>query len=77
MADSAVSAVASDEPRGFDNFLGAVGVKERRHDFVGGCGEAGEFDRALDFYSESVQELVEYALGIALRNHQAVGIWGR
>jgi hypothetical protein len=29
------------------------------------------------FYSQIVQELVEHALGIALRNHKTVGICGR
>jgi hypothetical protein len=47
MADSAVSAVTADQPRGFGNFLGAVGVTEGRYDFVVGCGEPGQFDRTL------------------------------
>ena len=52
-------------------------MTQGRYNFVVGCGELGQFDRALDFYSYTVQELIEYALGIALRNHKAIGICRR
>src|SRR5229473_19306 len=77
MADSAVGAVTADEPGGFCNFLAPVGVTQGRYNFVVGCGELGQFDRALDFYSQTVQELIEYTLRIALRNHKAIGICRR
>src|SRR6266851_627712 len=56
MADSAVGAVTADQPGGFGNFLGAVGARYGRYDSVVGCGELGQFDRALDFYSQIVQK---------------------
>jgi hypothetical protein len=42
MTDSAVSAVAADQPRAFGSFLGAVGVTQGRYNVVVGCGEPGQ-----------------------------------
>ena len=76
MPHAAVRPIAADQPVGEDGFLATVGVVQLDGDPASLRLEAGQLDPALDLDPKAAQVRLQQALGLALRQHQRVGMGG-
>ena len=74
VAHRAVGAIATDQPGGLDGFLMPVRTTQDRHHTVVLRSEPNQLDLPLNPHAEGGQVLLQQPFGLALRQHQRIGM---